>query len=186
MCVCRAAERLYDGARIRFMRTLTLHVRGVRVRVHIDEHSYEGWYYNEHAVVIDDAERADGEQVGVVTLSDPETVERIPPTDSIEEVRGADIAPPPYTARTMDGHDHEQFVKLTRERGHLLTYPTVRPVAEDERIHDHVRAYEVVAGYRRFEIPSARVSIALQCESQTSTHGRRSSGSWTTTYRFRQ
>lgn len=44
-------------------------------------------------------ERDDSEQVGAVTLSDPETVERIPPTDPIEEVRIADIAPSPYTAR---------------------------------------------------------------------------------------
>jgi hypothetical protein len=34
----------------------------------------------------------------------------------IREVRIADIAPSPYTARTMDDADHEEFVKLTRER----------------------------------------------------------------------
>jgi hypothetical protein len=128
--------------------------RGVRVRVHTDERSYEGWcgrwYYNEHAVIVYDAERDDGEQVGAVTVSDPETVERLPPTDPIEEVRVADIAPSPYTQRSMDDADHEKFVKLTRERGHLLTYPTVRRVGDDEQ-RGHDRAYEVVAGHRRFE-----------------------------------
>ena len=128
--------------------------RGVRVRAHTDEHTYEGWcgrwYYNEHAVVIYNAERDDGEQVGAVTLSDPETVERLPPTDSIEEVRTADIAPSPYTYRSMDDAAHQKFIKETRERGHLLTYPTVRPVAGDEQRGDEC-AYEVVAGHRRFD-----------------------------------
>jgi hypothetical protein len=51
----------------------------------------------------------------------------------------------------MDDADHEKFVKLTRERGHLLTYPTVRRVGSDEQRHDHDRAYEVVAGHRRYD-----------------------------------
>jgi hypothetical protein len=129
--------------------------RGVRVRAHTDSHTYEGWcgrwHYNEHGVIIYDAERDDGEQVGAVTLSNPETVERLSPMEPIEEVRIEDIAPSPYTYRRMDDADHEKFVKLTRERGHLLTYPTVRPVAEDEHVHGHDCAYEVVAGHRRFE-----------------------------------
>lgn len=128
--------------------------RGVRVRVHTDEHIYEGWcgrwHYNEHGVLVYDAERDDGEQVGALTVSNPETVERLPPTDPIEEVRVTDIAPSPYTERSMDDADHEKFVKLTRDRGHLLTYPTVRRVADDKQC-DHNRAYEVVAGHRRFE-----------------------------------
>lgn len=55
--------------------------RGVRVRVHTDEHIYEGWcgrwHYNEHGVLVYDAERDDGEQVGALTVSNPETVERL-------------------------------------------------------------------------------------------------------------
>jgi hypothetical protein len=127
--------------------------RGVRVRAHTAEHSYEGWcgrwHYNEHGVIIYDAERDDGEHVGAVTVSNPETVESLPPTDPIEEVRIADIAPSPYTYRSMDDADHQEFIKETRERGHLLTYPTVRRVAEDEQ-RGHDCAYEVVAGHRRF------------------------------------
>src|SRR5699024_6668903 len=107
------------------------------------------WYYNEHAVVIYDAERDDGEEVGAVTLSDPETVERLPSTDPIEAVRVEDIAPSPYTYRSMDDAAHQKFIKETRERGHLLTYPTVRPVAGEQR--DDECAYEVVAGHRRFD-----------------------------------
>jgi hypothetical protein len=76
------------------------------------------------------------------------TVERLSPTEPIEEVRVADIAPSPYTYRSMDDTDHQRFIKETRERGHLLTYPTVRRVGDDEH---HDRLYEVVAGHRRFE-----------------------------------
>ena len=127
--------------------------RGVRVRVHTSEHSYEGWcgrwHYNEHGVIVYDAERDDGEEVGAVTVSNPETVERFPPTDPIEEIRIADIAPSPYTYRSMDDAAHQKFIKETRERGHLLTYPTVRRVGEDEQ-RGHAREYEVVAGHRRF------------------------------------
>jgi hypothetical protein len=128
--------------------------RGVRVRVHTDEHTYEGWcgrwHYNEHGMIVYDAERDDGEQMGAVTLSNPEVVERLSPMEPIEEVRVADIAPSPYTYRSMDDPDHQQFIKETRERGHLLTYPTVRRVADNEQ-RDHECAYEVVAGHRRFD-----------------------------------
>jgi hypothetical protein len=31
------------------------------------------WHYNEHGVVVYDAERDDGEHVGAVTVSNPET-----------------------------------------------------------------------------------------------------------------
>jgi hypothetical protein len=127
--------------------------RGVRVRVYTDEHTYEGWcgrwHYNEHGVVVYDAERDDSEHVGAVTINEPDMVERIEPMDPIREVRAGDIAPSPYTARSMDDADHEKFIKETRERGHLLTYPTVRRVADDEQ-RDYARAYEVVAGHRRF------------------------------------
>jgi hypothetical protein len=127
--------------------------RGVRVRVHTSEHTYEGWcgrwHYNEHGVIIYDAERDDGEHVGAVTVSNPETVERLPPTDPIEEVRVTDVAPSPYTYRSMDDAAHQKFIKETRERGHLLTYATVRRVGNDEQ-RGHDRAYEVVAGHRRF------------------------------------
>jgi hypothetical protein len=85
-----------------------------------------------------------------VTVSNPETVERLRSTNSIEEVRVADIAPSPYTYRSMDDAAHQKFIKETRERGHLLTYPTVRRVANDEQ-RDHECAYEIVAGHRRFE-----------------------------------
>lgn len=133
--------------------------RGVRVRVHTDEHTYEGWggrwHYNEHGVIVYDAERDDGEHVGAVMIHEPDTVERIASMAPIREVRVADIAPSPYTARTMNDADHEEFVKETRERGHLVTYPTVRPLAdaapESEPSHDHACAYELVAGHRRFE-----------------------------------
>jgi hypothetical protein len=128
--------------------------RGVRVRAHTAGHTYEGWcgrwHYNEHGVIIYDAERDDGEHVGAVTLSNPEVVERLPPTAPIEEVRVSDIAPSPYTFRRMDDADHQQFIKETRERGHLLTYPTVRRVGDDEQ-RGHDRAHEIVAGHRRFD-----------------------------------
>ena len=50
----------------------------------------------------------------------------------------------------MGDADHQQFIKETRERGHLLTYPTVRRVRDDEQ-RGHDRACEVVAGHRRFD-----------------------------------
>ena len=76
-----------------------------------------------------------------------------------EEVRVADIAPSPYTQRSMDDADHEKFVKLTRERGHLLTYPTVRRVADDEHAPAHDCAYEIVVGHRQFD-PARKAGLA--------------------------
>jgi hypothetical protein len=73
----------------------------VRVRVRTSEHTYAGWcgrwHYDEYGVILYNAERGDGEHVGAVTLSHPKTVERVPPTDLIEEVRVGHIAPSLYT-----------------------------------------------------------------------------------------
>ncbi|UPM44393.1 ParB/RepB/Spo0J family partition protein [Halocatena salina] len=122
--------------------------RGVRVRVKTSSHTYEGWggrwNYSDQAFLVYDAEREDGERVGAVTITAPEAVERLDPLPPITEVRTDTVAPSPYSVRRTDDTDHQQFVKLTRERGHLLTYPTVRPVDAS----DH--AYEIVAGHRRF------------------------------------
>ena len=59
----------------------------------------------------------------------------------------------PYSVREPDDADHERFVKLTRERGHLLTFPTVRPIEHDSdggaSANTAEDAYEVVIGHRR-------------------------------------
>jgi hypothetical protein len=66
-------------------------------------------------VIVYDAERDDGEYVGAVTLSNPETVECLPPTDPIEEVRVEHIAPSPYTYRSIDDGGQKEFAKHTCE-----------------------------------------------------------------------
>jgi hypothetical protein len=133
--------------------------RGTRVRVHAAGHTYEGWarlwHYNQPAIVLYDATRDDGDQVGAVTIDDPEIVERLDADsqDTIEEVPVAAISDSPYSVREPTDTDHKQFVKLTRERGHLLTFPTVRPIerSDDSKAGgdtaDH--EYEVVIGHRR-------------------------------------
>ena len=86
--------------------------------------SYEGWarlwHYNQPAIVIYDALRGDGEQLGAVTIDDPEIVERPSSKGTIEEVSMAAISDSPYSVREPNDADHKQFVKLTRERGHLI------------------------------------------------------------------
>ena len=131
--------------------------RGTRVRAHTTEHTYEGWarlwHYNQPAIVLYDATRNDGEQVGAVTIDDPEIVERLGSQDTIEEIPVAAINDSPYSVREPDDADHERFVKLTRERGHLLTFPTVRPIEHDSdggaSANTAEDAYEVVIGHRR-------------------------------------
>lgn len=61
----------------------------------------------------------------------------------IEEVAVDAIEPSPYSAREFDNPDHRQFVTEIRERGHLLTFPTVRPLADG--------GFETVSGHRRME-----------------------------------
>ena len=51
--------------------------------------------------------------------------------------------PSPYSAREFDTPDHKEFVKQTSERGHLLTFPTVRGFPDSE--------YKTVGGYKRLE-----------------------------------
>lgn len=133
----------------KFVEDLNDTFRGVQVRVETDSHTYEGrggrWEYDSHAFLIYDATREDGTQLGATLINNPETVDRLDPMAPIEDVSVAAIAPSPYSARRMDDTSQQEFIKQVRERGHLLTYPTVRPVDTP----DH--AYEVVAGHRRFD-----------------------------------
>ena len=93
--------------------------------------SYEGWarlwHYNQPAIVIYDALRDDGEQLGAVTIDDPEIVERPSSKGTIEEVSMAAISDSPYSVREPNDADHKQFVKLTRERGHLIPFRSFVP-----------------------------------------------------------
>ena len=127
--------------------------RGTRVRAHTAEHTYEGWarlwHHNQPAIVLYDATRNDGERLGAVTIDDP-IVERLGSQGTIEEVSVAAITDSPYSMRGPDDANRERFVKLTRERGHLLTFPTVRPIDYDSGVStDSADTYEVVIGHRR-------------------------------------
>lgn len=129
--------------------------RGTRVRVHTSEFAYEGWarmwHYDQHAILLHDVTRDDGEQFGAVTIDEPETVERLKSTGTIQSVTVEAIHPSPYSVRDHDDPDHRQFVRQTRERGHLLTFPTVRPLAAKKVEHEDGNEYETVGGHRRVE-----------------------------------
>ena len=121
--------------------------RGTLVRVHTADSTYTEWcrmfHYSQHAVLLYDVTRDDGEEVGPVTISEPETIERIETDDQILEIPVEAIRPSPYSAREFDTPDHQEFVKQTRERGHLLTFPAVRRVSDGE--------FETVSGHKRME-----------------------------------
>src|SRR5699024_10627584 len=97
--------------------------RGTRVRVQTSEHSYEGWtrlwHFDQHAILLYDATRDDGEELGPVTINEPETVARLDSREPIRELPVEAIRPSPYDARSYDDVDHHQFARQTRERGHL-------------------------------------------------------------------
>jgi hypothetical protein len=131
--------------------------RGTRVRVQTSGHTYEGWvrmwHYSQHAILLYDVTRDDGEQLGPVAIDKPETVERLASpgsNGSIQEIAVDAIRPSPYSVRDHDDPDHQQFVRQTRERGHLLTFPTVRPLAEEDG-HGKENEYETIGGHRRME-----------------------------------
>jgi hypothetical protein len=130
-----------------FYHQLDQDYRGTHVRVHTDNFTYEGWcrmfHYDQHAVLLYDVERDDGEEVGPVTVNEPETIERIEAGGPIREIPVDAIRPSPYDAREYDTPDHQEFVKETRDRGHLLTFPAVRPLSNGE--------YETVGGHKRME-----------------------------------
>jgi hypothetical protein len=132
--------------------------RGEKVRVHAAGHTYEGWariwHYEDQSLLVLDAVRDDGEELGAVTLHQPEAVERLSPIATIEEVPVAAIHESPYCARSYEDTDHQHFIRQTRERGHLLTFPTVRTLNSDERNRDgdaSPQEYEVVIGHRRVD-----------------------------------
>lgn len=128
--------------------------RGTHVRVHTDGHTYEGWAriweYSEQSLVLYDAVRDDGEQLGAVTLRKPTAVERLTPTAPIETIPVDTIVESPYSTRTFGDEDQREFVKVTRERGHLLTFPTVRPLNDSSRITEGAD-YEIAVGHRRVD-----------------------------------
>ena len=121
--------------------------RGTRVRVFTDEFEYEGWcrmwHYDQHAILLFDTVRNGSEDVGAVTINEPKTVEKIESGPPIRTLDVEAIEPSPYNARSYDSPDHQIFVKQTRERGHLLTFPEVRRVSPG--------TFETVSGHRRLE-----------------------------------
>jgi hypothetical protein len=131
--------------------------RGTRVRVHAGGHTYEGWArvweFSDQSIILYDAVRDDGEQLGGVTLRNPTIVERLTPTAPIETVPLDTIVESPYSTRTFGDDDQREFVKLTRQRGHLLTFPTVRPLDDETwTTEDGTPAdYEIAVGHRRVD-----------------------------------
>lgn len=126
--------------------------RGTRVRVQAAGHTYEGWAriweYSEQRLVLYDAVRDGDEQLGAVTLRKPTVVERLTPSAPIETVPVDAIIESPYSTRTFGDDDQREFVKVTRERGHLLTFPTVRPLNDNTRTVEGAD-YEIAVGHRR-------------------------------------
>jgi hypothetical protein len=114
--------------------------RGTKVCVHASIHTYEGWarlwHYNQSAIVIYDAVYDDSDQLGAIPIDDPEIVERLnaDARGPIEEIPVVAISDCPYSVRKPDDMDYKGFVKLTRERGHLLTFPIVCSLDRD---HNH-------------------------------------------------
>lgn len=121
--------------------------RGRRVRVQSPTGVYEGWLqirgYNDRAALLFDAER-DGEHVGTVVVNEITAYERVGgdgPT--VERVAVESIVPSPYSQRTFETANFRQYVREIRERGHLTSFPVVRPRADGQ--------FELVSGHRRFE-----------------------------------
>jgi hypothetical protein len=130
---------------------------GQHVRVRTPETAYEGWLqireYNDVAVVLRDATREPTsagaqngtEQVGDVVVHDIEAIEQTEPATTIERVALEGVVGSPYTQRSFEGSEFRTYVRTVRERGHLLSFPLVRPIATAEA------AYELVSGHRRTE-----------------------------------
>src|SRR5699024_3625261 len=120
-------------------------------------HSYEGWarlwHFDQHAILLYDATRDDGEELGPVTINEPETVARLDSRTPIRELPVEAIRPSPYDARSYDDVDHQQFARQTRERGHLLTFTPVRPLSNGE--------YGPVGDPRRMEAALRAELVAL-------------------------
>lgn len=134
--------------------------RGEKVRVHAAGHTYDGWariwHYQDQSLLVLDAVRDDGEEVGAVTFDQPDVVERLSLIASIEEVPVAAIHEYPACARSYEDTDHQQFIRQTRERGHLLTFPTVHALDTDSTDgngdgDESLQEYEVVIGHRRVD-----------------------------------
>jgi hypothetical protein len=63
------------------------------------------------------------------------------------------ITDSPYSVREPDDIDYKQFVELTRKRGYLLAFRTVRPIEHESddgmSTATAEQEYEVVIGHRR-------------------------------------
>lgn len=119
---------------------------GTKARVVTERHSYAGWIrtweFEGSGVLLYDATRDDGETFSDVIVDDPVAVERLDGDKSIEVVDLDAVSPSPYSLRANESPDWE-YVRKFRERGHLVSYPTVRPASDE--------GYETVSGHRRIE-----------------------------------
>jgi ParB-like chromosome segregation protein Spo0J len=110
-------------------------------------------------VLLYDATRDDDVDLGAVIVTDPQAVERLQTTGSIEAVSVEAIADSPSAVREITDADYQQFVREVNERGHLLSYPTVRPQPERANAYDVVSSHRRVAAVRRAALDILPVRI---------------------------
>lgn len=120
---------------------------GQQVRVQTPTTAYEGWLqireYNKESLLLVDAVRDDGEPVGEIAIYNPISVNRAASSRTVQRVTLAQIQPSPYTQRSFDTANFRAFVRTLRQRGHLTTFPLVRPIDDGH--------FELVSGHRRCE-----------------------------------
>lgn len=125
---------------------------GTKVRVRGREHSYTGWavrwQFDRLALLLYDAERDDGERFSDVIVNDPSSIERLDDQKHVEPVPVSEISPFRYDVREYGGVAFWQYARKFRERGHLVSYPIVRPLPDG--------GYETLGGHRR--LASARAA----------------------------
>jgi hypothetical protein len=131
---------------------------GSKLRIHVGDHSYEGWGRvrgRDGRLVLYDAHRDDGERFDTVLVDDFIAVEQLGDSQTVRTLAPTALEPSPYDVRDVELSDidltavppdrHRQLYRHQR----LLSYPVAACRADS--------AHELIAGHRR-------VAAAAQAE----------------------
>lgn len=138
-----------------FSSTADRHLRGDVVRVvSNDGQTFEGWLesidLSDRHVILRDASLVAGEGVrlerGTVFVAHADSIEELKTESSIERVALENVHTSPYHVAEYELEDHRLFVDEVRREGWAESFPTVRPLRDED---GRVGAWEVLEGHKR-------------------------------------
>lgn len=130
--------------------------RSEEVVVRTDIARYNGWVmrfnYQDGQILLADAtvkpyDRSNPIDQGVAFIDDYQSIERIGRDGRVRSIPLDEITHSRYHSRRLGELDLEEYIRSVRDRGHLPSFPVVRPVEDRGE-----SLYEIISGNKRLYV----------------------------------